>query len=97
MKGKQQSRQGLRSMGGAALLFGGGAALLLTAAGALADPRPPHPAPAPRQGGVVVQLCDGQTSVEGKDAKPGQPPSSLIRRSPASRLSPRAISSRPRS
>jgi thiosulfate dehydrogenase len=33
---------------------------------------PAHPAPAAKDGGVVVMLCDGKTSMEVKGLKPGQ-------------------------
>src|SRR5580704_12305761 len=62
-------------------------AAFLAAAGAVAaiaglaaiplalDAQPPaahHQAPAAKHGGVVVMLCDGKTSMEIKDLKPGQ-------------------------
>jgi hypothetical protein len=34
---------------------------------------PRHASPAPREGGVVVTLCDGETSAEVKGVVPGQP------------------------
>ena len=39
---------------------------------ALAQDNPTHDAPAPAHGGTVVMLCDGKTSIEVKDLKPGQ-------------------------
>jgi thiosulfate dehydrogenase len=39
---------------------------------ALAQQNPAHDVPAPAHGGTVVMLCDGKTSIEVKDLKPGQ-------------------------
>ena len=41
-----------------------GAAALAAAAIAVAAPKKKHTPPAPRQGGTVIELCDGETSVE---------------------------------
>jgi thiosulfate dehydrogenase len=48
---------------------------LLAGAGAVAvaaSPRPKHGLPAPRAGGTVVGLCDGETSTEIRALKPGE-------------------------
>lgn len=37
-----------------------------------AQQQPSHPVPAAKDGGTVVMLCDGKTSVEIKNLKPGQ-------------------------
>ncbi|MGO9607018.1 MAG: cytochrome C [Candidatus Binataceae bacterium] len=37
-----------------------------------AQQQPAHPVPAAKEGGTVVMLCDGKTSIEIKDLKPGQ-------------------------
>jgi thiosulfate dehydrogenase len=47
-------------------------ALLLVAASAAADPPPPHALPKAKAGGTIVGLCDGQTSLEVTDLKPGE-------------------------
>ena len=39
---------------------------------AFAQPLPTHPVPQAKEGGVVIQLCDGVTSTEVKGLKPGQ-------------------------
>jgi thiosulfate dehydrogenase len=40
-----------------------------------AQQSPVHPAPPAKSGGTVVMLCDGKTSIEVKDLKPGGTPS----------------------
>lgn len=45
-----------------------------------------HPVPAPKNGGTVVMLCDGKTSVEVKGLKPGQQASAAQGRAIAGEL-----------
>jgi thiosulfate dehydrogenase len=49
-----------------------GAAFAALAIPSRAQQSPRHNVPAPAHGGTVVMLCDGKTSVEIKDLKPGQ-------------------------
>jgi len=49
-----------------------GAAVTAFSSRALAQQNPTHEVPAPAHGGTVVMLCDGKTSIEVKDLKPGQ-------------------------
>src|SRR5947209_4114730 len=46
-------------------------ALVAVAGSTRADQRPTHALPPAASGGTVVGLCDGDTSVEVKDVKPG--------------------------
>ena len=48
------------------------AAIMSLASSAHAQQNPTHDVPAPAHGGTVVMLCDGKTSIEVKDLKPGQ-------------------------
>ena len=49
-----------------------GAALALRGARSYAQQAAAHDVPAAQSGGTVVMLCDGKTSIEVKDLKPGQ-------------------------
>ena len=57
------------------LMFGtaiAGAPLAIRCARSYAQQAAAHDVPAARSGGTVVMLCDGKTSIEVKDLKPGQ-------------------------
>ncbi|HKN00651.1 MAG TPA: hypothetical protein VJX23_09070 [Candidatus Binataceae bacterium] len=63
------NRNTLAAAAGIAIL---GAIVILPVALRAQQQQPTHPVPAAKDGGTVVMLCDGKTSIEIKNLKPGQ-------------------------